>query len=195
MLSELAGNTWAYGIGADPFRTSTFREISRVRSKWIDEGKMDPFDPQFKNFNRRWISDDQRTKNRLMKIPEHNWGLSDYKYLNHTEYTKIWSNSDFWRFKNDEDFTLLAEGWAEARSYLFNYRFLWWWEKIWYFYSLPHDLQRELEESLDKIKPRKPSKLHLTSVWIFNREFHWIFSGSKRSMGPTLWCWSIHHRS
>lgn len=53
VITQEMGDTWAYGIGADPFRTSVFREISRLRNEWLNTKQIDPNSVEFQSFSRR----------------------------------------------------------------------------------------------------------------------------------------------
>eukprot|EP01121_Diplochlamys_sp_Union-15-3_P016239 TRINITY_DN548_c0_g1_i4.p1 TRINITY_DN548_c0_g1~~TRINITY_DN548_c0_g1_i4.p1 ORF type:complete len:608 (-),score=90.63 TRINITY_DN548_c0_g1_i4:25-1848(-) len=100
------GDTWLYGIQADPWRVSTFREITRILSSHV------------KTYG--WDSYSDRYARRLLKIPEHNWGLSIHKFLNQTMDERVWANDIFYEHLTEPDFQLLEKGWIEQRSFLFN---------------------------------------------------------------------------
>lgn len=103
VVTQEMGDTWLYGISADPYRLGTYREIARYMKE-----------------NPTQFSDGY--KRRLMKIPEHNWGLSVWTYSQVTDpmdYSHYWSNTEFQMHENDAFFSLLDYGWKEQRSYLF----------------------------------------------------------------------------
>src|SRR4051794_17734928 len=56
---------------------------------------------------------------RLLKNPEHNWGLCTGCYLKPENYAFNYHNEEFSRVRNGSDFKLLEQGWKEARSYLY----------------------------------------------------------------------------
>lgn len=72
--------------------------------------------------------------------------MSVGQYLNSDEYSKIWTNSDFYNHRNSSDFQLLDAGWREARSFLFNST-----------HSLPDHLKKQVHERIiQNITPKKP---------------------------------------
>ncbi len=64
------GDTWIYGTGSDPAKTSTLRELLRARREWLDSGKLRSGDDV-----------DIALLGQLIPAPEHNWGLCIPLYL------------------------------------------------------------------------------------------------------------------
>ena len=69
-LTAEIGDTWIYGTGADPRRSSGMRELLRARRGWIADGRLDEGGDQDLEF----LED-------LIVAPEHNWGLNTSVYL------------------------------------------------------------------------------------------------------------------
>jgi hypothetical protein len=69
-LTAEIGDTWIYGTGADPRRTSGMRELLRARRRWIDAGRLD----EGGEADLEFLED-------LIVAPEHNWGLNTSVYL------------------------------------------------------------------------------------------------------------------
>eukprot|EP01125_Pyxidicula_operculata_P012339 TRINITY_DN404_c0_g1_i1.p1 TRINITY_DN404_c0_g1~~TRINITY_DN404_c0_g1_i1.p1 ORF type:complete len:756 (+),score=195.29 TRINITY_DN404_c0_g1_i1:7-2274(+) len=139
------GDTWLYGTGADPFRTSKFREIRRTMREFTSKVS-GPHD---------YLNS---TLRRLMKIPEHNWGLSDGGYLPGPYYGKYWSNVDFnaHRYDPQGNYPLLEAAWSEARGFLHNVP-----QRIVKQAALTGDEKKamelavKIEQNLNNIVPRK----------------------------------------
>ena len=74
VVTQEIGDTWIHGVGSDPIKVSQFKELSRLRQKWLRELPGISTDVRFKRFSRR-----------LLMIPEHTWGMDEKTYLNDHE--------------------------------------------------------------------------------------------------------------
>ncbi|MCM3257454.1 DUF5054 domain-containing protein [Paenibacillus lautus] len=70
VVSEEIGDSWIHGIASDPWKIARYRELLRLRDRWIEDGRLD-----------RDSEACARFCNRLMLIPEHTWGLNNSVYL------------------------------------------------------------------------------------------------------------------
>lgn len=70
VIHEEIGDSWIHGIASDPWRIARYRELLRLRDKWVASRQLDPDSEAFAQFC-----------NRLMLIPEHTWGLNNSVYL------------------------------------------------------------------------------------------------------------------
>lgn len=70
VVSEEIGDSWIHGIASDPWKISRYRELLRLRDRWIESGQLDKNSDAYDRFC-----------NRLMLIPEHTWGLNNSVYL------------------------------------------------------------------------------------------------------------------
>ncbi|NOU71306.1 DUF5054 domain-containing protein [Paenibacillus sp. LMG 31458] len=70
VIREEIGDTWIHGAASDPWRVARYRELLRLRDKWVASGRLDEQSEQYAKFC-----------NRLMLIPEHTWGLNEQVYL------------------------------------------------------------------------------------------------------------------
>jgi hypothetical protein len=103
VTSEIA-DTWIHGVGSDPTKVSRFRELCRLRRRWLDGGRTRLDDPRFGAFSRS-----------LLLVPEHTWGLDTKKYL------RDWGNYDAARFaaaRQQPHYRQFASSWIEQRAYL-----------------------------------------------------------------------------
>jgi len=97
------GDTWIHGVGTDPKKVARFRELSRLRARWIADGD-DPAEPAL-----------ARASTSLLLVAEHTWGLDEKVTL-----------PDDGRYRADELAVLRAEpagqrfesSWAEQRAYV-----------------------------------------------------------------------------
>jgi len=101
VITDEWGSTWLYGVAADPYKQSAYRQISRLL------------------INQEYTTSIFNYSFRLLKNPEHNWGLSVGGYLKHENYASNYHNDEFSRVRNGSDFKFLEQGWKEARSYLY----------------------------------------------------------------------------
>lgn len=92
VIEEEIGDTWIHGVGSDPLRIGAFKELSHLRFKWIEEGKLDINSPEYDAF---MIN--------LIMIAEHTWGLDIKKYL--ADF-KNWSKEDFQKARQEDKTTL-----------------------------------------------------------------------------------------
>jgi len=70
VLTKEIGDTWMYGTGSDPAKTGSLREVLRLRSEWVDSGRLEAGG-----------TEDIHLLGELIPAPEHNWGLSTSVYL------------------------------------------------------------------------------------------------------------------
>ena len=101
VVTDELGSIWNYGLAADPYKQSAYRQISRLL------------------INQEYTSSLFNYLFRFLKSPEHNWGLSTWQYLKRENYANNYHNNQFSRVRNESDFQLLDQGWKEGRSYLY----------------------------------------------------------------------------
>ena len=99
VLTSEIGDTWIYGYGSSPLRMSKYRELSRLYSEWIRQGKLDPDSDAAVRFAIR-----------LGMIAEHTWGTDVKVFL------KNWDKYDFDAFTAARDlppFRYMERSWQE----------------------------------------------------------------------------------
>ena len=101
VITDEWGTTWLYGVAADPYKQAAYRQISRLMN------------------DQEYSSSIYNYSFRLLKNPEHNWGLCTGCYLKAENYAFNYQNENFSLVRNGSDFQLLEQGWKEARSYLY----------------------------------------------------------------------------
>ncbi len=142
---EEIGDSWIHGAASDPLKISKFRELLRLRSRWINEGKFEGFQKEFESFSLN-----------LLLVPEHTWGMdlkshfSDYKNYEKQDFIEA-RKSDFiddsaqmglnWG-RDSRSYTYYESSWKEQREYL---------DKA--VQALPEELQIEANESLKSLIP------------------------------------------
>ena len=103
VTSEI-GDTWIHGAGTDPSKVSRFRELSRLRSEWLERGLF-----------KAGSDVDLAFGERLLLVAEHTWGM-DIKTHLHDE--KVWSPRQLKNALNKPNFRAVANSWREQRAYL-----------------------------------------------------------------------------
>lgn len=134
VITDEWGTTWLYGVAADPYKQAAYRQISRLL---IDQENS----PAIFNYSFR-----------LLKNPEHNWGLCTGCYLKSENYGFHYHNDEFSRVRNGSDFLLLEQGWKEARSYLHPLN------------SSDPALISMIDETLKELEPSKPDLTGFSQV-------------------------------
>lgn len=106
VVSEEIGDTWIHGIGTDPWKVSRFRELQRLRTRWLEEGKADPEEKRFRDFSLN-----------LSLTVEHTWGLDEKVYLA----DQVHFDPPMLKELRKQNKTKLFEAsWDEQREYIEN---------------------------------------------------------------------------
>jgi hypothetical protein len=98
------GDTWIHGVGTDPKKVAAFRELSRLRRRWLAEGRVRPDNPHLDAFSRA-----------LIMVPEHTWGMDVKLHLADYE---SYDRARFDAARDRPNFRSFASSWAEQRDYL-----------------------------------------------------------------------------
>jgi hypothetical protein len=104
VITAEIGDTWIHGAGTDPTKVSRYRDLVRLRAKWLDETPSLAEHPAFKAFSRA-----------LLMIPEHTWGLDEKAHLrDHEHYTL----DELAAVRDQTHFRHFASSWQEQRDYI-----------------------------------------------------------------------------
>ncbi|MES1261952.1 MAG: DUF5054 domain-containing protein [Acidobacteriota bacterium] len=76
VLTQEIGDTWIYGVASDPVKLARFREVLRLRTEWIGQGKLQPGDKTDLAFLARFALG-----------AEHTWGTDTKTWLDFDHYT------------------------------------------------------------------------------------------------------------
>jgi len=97
------GDSWIHGVGTDPIKVSRYRELLRLRTEWLKDGRISRDERSFINFN-RW----------LLLVAEHTWGMDEKTWLNdHENYTA----EKFHAARVQPNFKTFESSWVEKRAY------------------------------------------------------------------------------
>lgn len=122
------GDSWIHGIGTDPVKVSSFRELTRLRSQWISTGQWS-----------EGSSRDLAFMEPLLLVAEHTWGM-DIK--THLPEWKTYTAAQLRSALRQPAFRKVASSWQEQRQYLADA-----------IHALPPNLQNEANRSLRRLKP------------------------------------------
>lgn len=99
------GDTWIYGVASDPLKLSRYRELCRLRQKWIASGKFQAAD-----------STDLALLRHLLLEPEHTWGTDTKTWLDFDHYTP----HDLAEMLDTKNYKVVEFSWQEKRRDLFD---------------------------------------------------------------------------
>lgn len=174
IVSAEIGDSWIHGVGADPVKVSRFRELARLRSHWIADGKWQEGSPQ-----------DMAFVEPLLLIAEHTWGMDIKTHLEDwRSYTVLQLKSAMLK----SAFKKVARSWQEQRNYLSTAIAV-----------LPRELRDEARHALRRLNPRtsrssKSSAMKTKDYWKeilfgdFKIDFdnHGSIMGLRRQGSPKL---------
>ncbi|MBP3965741.1 DUF5054 domain-containing protein [Paenibacillus lignilyticus] len=159
VITEEIGDSWIHGAASDPLKIAHYRELLKLRSKWVEEGRLDASSRQYADFC-----------DQLMLIPEHTWGmdekthLTDFKHYSVPDfhaarqadvvakdaihprygYFGIYGGDHSEKFEaaSGKSFSLLESSWHEQRNYINQAISM-----------LSSDLQNEAHQALTMLSP------------------------------------------
>jgi hypothetical protein len=76
VVTQEIGDTWIYGVASDPLKLSHYREVLRLRTEWLQQGKFKAGDATDLAFLARFIL-----------AVEHTWGTDTKTWLDFDHYT------------------------------------------------------------------------------------------------------------
>jgi hypothetical protein len=134
VTSEM-GDTWIYGVSSDPVKTAQYRELTRLRQKWIAQGKISIGE-----------GSDLALLPSLLLAPEHTWGADTKLYLDYNHYTP----AQLGQVIDTPSYKTMEFSWEEKRIDIRNA-----------IAALPPQLRQEAEGQIRQLKPVEPSPLTL----------------------------------
>jgi hypothetical protein len=76
VFTQEIGDTWIYGVASDPTKLGRYRELLRLRSEWIEQGKLEPAN-----------AIDLAFLSKYALAVEHTWGTDTKTWLDFEHYT------------------------------------------------------------------------------------------------------------
>lgn len=127
VVMQEMGDTWIYGVASDPLKVARYREISRLRRRWIDSGEL-----------REGDATDVALLRKLLLEPEHTWGTDTKKWLDFDHYKP----ADLQEMLTTPKYRVVQASWREKREDLFGA-----------VATLPPKLRAEAEDVLKGLAP------------------------------------------
>jgi hypothetical protein len=101
VVTQEIGDTWIYGVPSDPVKVARYREVARLRSEWIAEGKLQAGDATDLGFLSSF----------LLEV-EHTWGTDTKTWLDFDHYTP----RDLAPMLVQPKYKVVLSSWAEKRQ-------------------------------------------------------------------------------
>jgi hypothetical protein len=98
------GNSWIHGLGTDPGKVARFRQLQRLRSQWLSQGRCKTDDPPVFALSQG-----------LLNVAEHTWGMDIKVHLGDFE---TYETKAFRLARSQPNYQKVEASWAEQRAYL-----------------------------------------------------------------------------
>lgn len=139
VVTQEVGDTWIYGVPSDPLKVARYREISRLRQRWIAGGE----------FRESDATDIALLRNLLLES-EHTWGTDTKVWLDFDNYKPV----DLEHMLATKKYEVVQASWREKRQDLFAG-----------ITALPPKLRLEAESALAGLAPvEEPVPQHKPSA-------------------------------
>jgi hypothetical protein len=130
IVTREIGDTWIYGVPSDPLKVARFRELLRLRRRWIGSGRFAAGD-----------GTDLALLEHAALAAEHTWGTDTKTWLDFEHYTP----AALRQMLNRPNYRTVTNSWAEKRADIAAG-----------VAALPAQLRREVEEQFARLKPVRP---------------------------------------
>jgi hypothetical protein len=124
------GDTWIHGVASDPLKVMRYREISRLRSSWLAEGKFQAGD----------ATDLALLRQVLLEV-EHTWGTDTKTWLDFDHYKP----ADLAKMLDTKNYKVVQFSWVEKRQDLLHG-----------IATLPAPLQTQAHQAITKLAAKEP---------------------------------------
>jgi hypothetical protein len=139
VLTSEIGDTWIHGVASDPLKLARYREVSRLRQRWLAQGKFTAGD----------ATDIALLRHLLLEV-EHTWGTDTKTWLDFDHYIP----SDLTPMLDTKNYKVVQFSWKEKRDDLFAG-----------IATLPAPLREQARAAVDSLKAVGPQmalgKAHL----------------------------------
>ena len=154
------GDTWIYGVASDPLKVARFRESTRLRERWIEQGRVGVGDAVDRQFLRRF----------LLEF-EHTWGTDTKSFLDNEHYRP----KDLAKVLGEPGYRTMEYSWEEKRDDLFTA-----------VSGLPDALRKEMDGQIQGLAPVRPKRdtmqVHDVAGVIETRHFRVSFDAGTGAM-------------
>ena len=135
VVTQEIGDTWIYGVASDPLKVARYREVARLRQRWLEQGSLRAGDATDVAFLREFLLE-----------AEHTWGTD----------TKTWLDFDHYRAKDlaemldTKNYKVVEFSWVEKRQDLSNA-----------IEALPAPLRTQAASAVQSVEARQPNMTDL----------------------------------
>jgi len=130
VVTQEIGDTWIHGIASDPMKVARYREVARLRERWIELGGL------------RVGSDaDVQLLRHLLLEPEHTWGTDTKTWLDFDNYEP----ADLARMLDTKKYKVVEFSWIEKRQDLLDG-----------IATLPESMREEAQLAIQRLTPVWP---------------------------------------
>lgn len=130
VVTQEIGDSWIYGVPSDPLKVARYREVARLRERWLAQKKFRVGD-----------ATDVALLRRLLLETEHTWGTDTKTWLDFDHYKP----ADLTPMLGAKNYKVVEFSWTEKRQDLFDG-----------LAALPAALRTEAETAIGKLKAQKP---------------------------------------
>jgi len=130
VVTQEIGDTWIYGVASDPMKVARYREVARLRERWIAAGSFKVGD-----------STDINLLRKLLLEPEHTWGTDTKTWIDFENYKP----ADLARMLETKNYKVVQFSWEEKRKDLLDA-----------VATLPEKLRDQAEKAIEKLEPVEP---------------------------------------
>ena len=137
VLTQEIGDTWIYGVSSDPLKLARYREVLRLRTEWVRDGKLQAGDKVDLAFLARFAL-----------AAEHTWGTDTKTWLHFDHYTP----DALAQMLDQPQYKTVTGSWVEKRADIDQG-----------IATLPTALRAEANQRLTRLKPIAPETSRLTA--------------------------------
>ncbi len=138
VVTQEIGDTWIYGVASDPVKLARYREMLRLRTEWIQNGKLHVGDKV-----------DLAFLARFSLAAEHTWGTDTKTWLDFDHYTP----DALAQMLEQPKYKTVTGSWVEKRADIDQG-----------IATLPPSLRVEANQRLKRLKPVAPETAHLKAM-------------------------------
>ena len=131
VVTQEIGDTWIYGVASDPLKVARYREVARLRRKWIEQGTFHFGD-----------ATDVALLRKVLLEPEHTWGTDTKTWLDFDHYKP----AELAEVIHSKNYEVVQFSWKEKRQDLLDG-----------VATLPAALRQEAEEAMRRLDPTEPT--------------------------------------
>lgn len=105
VVTQEIGDTWIYGVASDPLKIARYREVARLRRKWIAQGAL-----------RLGDATDVALLRKVLLEPEHTWGTDTKTWLDFEHYKP----AELAEVIHTKNYEVVQFSWQEKRQDLLD---------------------------------------------------------------------------